>query len=106
MNEMELLQIRVKEMENILQAFVKSDRYTIQKDIEIFKERNIKFDTVVGTKVGTSALEKMGFYGVTPIIQGDFVDGPTGGATVDQPCRDKFNELRQAIIDLGLIATL
>jgi hypothetical protein len=49
---------------------------------------NIAFGTTTGTKLGTATTQKMGFYGVTPVVQ------PT--STTD---------IRQALINVGLIAT-
>lgn len=50
--------------------------------------KNIVFGTVTGTKIGTSALQKLGFFNATPIVQ--------PGATTD---------LRTALINLGLYAS-
>ncbi len=48
---------------------VKSDRYTIQKDLQIFDGRNFQLASGTGTKIGTGATQKLGFFGKTPAIQ-------------------------------------
>lgn len=55
--------------EQLIEELVKSDRFTIQRLIQIFDGRNIQTGTLHGTQIGTSALQKIGFYGATPIVR-------------------------------------
>lgn len=66
-----------------LEGLIKSDRYTFQKNIQMMPGRHFQFGTDNGTMFGTSALQKMGFWGVTPVVQHAAVsDLPTGGSGI------------------------
>ncbi len=52
-----------------LDFFIKSDRYLFQKDAQMLDGRNIQLATGTGTKIGLSASEKLGLWGVTPVVQ-------------------------------------
>lgn len=43
--------------------------------------------TATGTKIGTGATEKLGFFGHTPVVQPASVTPPAGGVTQDAECR-------------------
>lgn len=60
------------ELQNLINLWNKlsaADKYTFQKNVQIFDGHNIILGTNTGTKIGTSAGQKMGFYGTTPIAQ-------------------------------------
>lgn len=83
MNELEQ---RISYLENVLAMLVKSDRYTVQKDIQMFDGRNIQVASGTGTKMGTGATQKLGFFGSVPIVQwssgtGRFNNTSGGGGT-------------------------
>jgi len=61
--------------------FDRSDRFTIQKLIQIFDGRNIQLATGTGTKIGTATGQKIGIWNTTPIIQPSST-GETSGFTV------------------------
>ena len=63
-------------------AFLKDSDQTLAEGTDI------TFGSTTGSKLGTSALDKAGFYGATPVVQ--------PGSTTD---------LRTALINLGLYAT-
>lgn len=69
MNDLELLQREVSELKAIINALVFSDRYVFQRDIELFDGRNIQLASGTGTKIGTAATQKLGFFGATPVVQ-------------------------------------
>ena len=69
MNELELLQQRVKLLENVLFSFVKSDNFSFQKHITLFDGLNISTSIGTGTKIGTATSQKIGFWNVTPVVQ-------------------------------------
>lgn len=106
MNELEQLQQEVRELRELLDMMIKSDRYTIQKDIQLFDGRNIQVAKGTGTKIGTEATQKLGFYGVTPVVQQSLVADPTGGgsAGVDTPARDAIADIIDALVNLGLMS--
>ena len=65
MNESQVREIIRQE----LSLFIRSDRFTFQKDIQMLDGRNIQLATGVGTKIGISVSDKLGFYNTTPIAQ-------------------------------------
>jgi len=85
-----------------LSSFISIDRYTFQKNIQIFDARNIQLGKTNGTKIGTATNQKLGVYGVTPVIQGVKVDDPTGGAVDDSECRTALKKLIDAIEEFGI----
>ena len=52
-----------------LSRFIKSDRYIFEKLLQIIDGRNIQLGRTTGTMIGTASDQKVGFYGVTPIIR-------------------------------------
>lgn len=84
------LEKRVIELERRLSHLERSDRYTFQKAIQLFDGRNVQVGVSTGTKFATSATQKIGFYGTTPVAQQTGV-AATAGA------------IRTALINLGLI---
>lgn len=88
-------------------ALEKSDRYTFIKPIQMLDGRNMQFGKTTGTKMGISALEKIGFWGVTPIVQSSAIGNPSGGgdAGVDSPARSVIISILTALRNRGDIAT-
>ena len=89
-----------------LQTLIASDRFTFQKNIQIFDARHIQLGKANGTKIGTEALQKIGFYGVTPIVQQGVITGPSGGGTagVDNPARTVIAILINTLHNIGITA--
>ena len=54
--------------EQLSQLFA-SDRYIFHKNIQIMDGRNIQLGLTTGTKIGTSTLQKIGFFNATPVSQ-------------------------------------
>lgn len=98
------LEQRVKELETMLAAFVGSDRYTSQKHLQMFDGRNIQTGRSVGTKIGTAADQKVGFFGVAPVIQQAAITKPSGGGTVDAQSRAAINSIIDALHNIGIDA--
>lgn len=63
------LEERVAYLEGVLSMLLASDRYTFQKHLHIFDGRNVQLGVTTGTKIGTAATQKLGFYGATPVVQ-------------------------------------
>ena len=80
------------------------ERYTFQKNIQIFDARNIQLGRTNGTKIGTATDQLLAFYGVTPVNQPATVADPSGGLTVDGPSRGAINSIIDRLQELGLIA--
>jgi hypothetical protein len=58
-----------------LASFLGSSQYQFQKDAKFYDGRNIQLGNVTGTMIGTTATQKLGFFGGTPIVK------PTTSAT-------------------------
>ena len=107
MNEEQVRLIIRQELEN----FLGSDRYTFQKDIEIFDFRNIILGKGVGTMLGTEGYDdpnngqKLGFWGHTPVIQPLDVPYATGGSTIDAIARDRIALIIDRLRICGIIRT-
>lgn len=80
-----------------------SDRYIFHKTIQILDGRNIIVGTGNGTKIATESTQKLGFWGVTPIVQPTLpsVLG-TGGGDVDGIGRTAINSIRTLLINAGI----
>ena len=52
-----------------LASFIKSDRFTFEKLLQILDGRNIQTGRTTGTKLGTATDQKIGFWNTTPVIQ-------------------------------------
>ena len=108
--EIQQLQNRVKLLENLLYALVKSDKYYFGKHIVLADGLNIFISTGTGTRIGTAAGQKMAFYNSTPIVQPTAVTSAAsqGGSYVQadvQTIATAVNDLLTRLRNLGLIAT-
>ena len=70
--------IEFNKMREQLSAFEASDRYTIQKLLQMFDGRNIQLGRTTGTKIGLSSSEKLGLWGQVPVDQPETVADATG----------------------------
>ena len=86
-----------------LSDFLFSGKYVFQKDIEIFDGRNIQLALGVGTKIGTAATQKIGLWGVTPVVQPS-ANADTSGITLAN-LEIEVNQVKQTLRDVGIIAT-
>lgn len=66
MNETEQLKQRITELENLVHQLISVDRYRLMKDVEL--------SAAHGTRIGTSASQKLAFFGADPVTR------PTDGA--------------------------
>lgn len=98
------LEERVTYLEGVLADLNKSDRYTIQKTIQIFDGRKIQFGTTNGSSLGTQTTQKLSVYGVTPVVQAGAIGAPSGGATVDSQSRTAINSIITALKNFGITA--
>lgn len=73
------LEKRIEYLEGVIHSLVFSDRYIIGKTMQFNDGRNIQLALGTGTKIGTAATQKIGFYGVTPVVQ---QVRPTNAATI------------------------
>jgi len=61
--------------------------------------------TITGTSFGTSASEKLSFFGVTPVAQQAHITDPVGGATVDSEARAAIDAINVLLETFGFMAT-
>lgn len=100
MNEEQIRQI----IRDELKSLILLDKYTFQKNIQIFDGRNIQLGRTNGTKIGTAIDQKLGFYNKAPIIQQATITTPTGGgaAGVDSSARGSIVEIKNFLTLIGL----
>ena len=96
---------RLQKIEELLNLLISTDRYTFQKNIQIFDGRNIQLGKGTGTKIGTEVTQKMAFYGETPVVQASAITDPAGGTTIDTQARTAINAIIVALENIGIIST-
>lgn len=69
MNEIDQLKQRIEYLEGVIKTLNLSDRFMFTKHLQIMDGRNIQVAIGVGTKIGTAASQKLGFFGKTPKVQ-------------------------------------
>lgn len=84
--------------------FFNHTNFNFQKHITILDDKNIQVGRTNGTKIGTAADQKVGFFGQTPTTQIAAITDPSGGATVDAEARTKIIQIIDALQALGLVA--
>ena len=70
-------ELRLEQVETLLAQLVRSDRYLSEKHFQLLDGRNIQVGVSVGTKIGTAATQKIGFYGTAPVAQQTLAVSPT-----------------------------
>lgn len=81
-----------------------SDKFHFSRNMQIANGRNIEVGQSVGTMIGTSPDQRLGFFGATPRVQlptGTWVQ-PTGGAVIDYEARAGVNDLMSSLASFGL----
>lgn len=103
-DQISALQTAVITLSNRFDALENSDRYVFTKLIQMLDGRNIQVGKTTGTKIGTETSQKIGFFGVTPVVQQNAVTPATGGAVIDGPARTAINTVITILQTLGLTA--
>lgn len=101
---MNSLEQRVAYLEGVIAQLLKSDRYTVQKTVQIFDGRNMQLGNGTGTMIGTEAAQKLGFLGTAPIPRQASIALPTGGSTTDTQARVAIGTVISTIQAFGFIA--
>jgi hypothetical protein len=61
---------RIKQLiDERLAALLGNDKFVLQKHMQLFDGRHIQTGRTTGSKIGTAADQKLGFFGVTPVAQ-------------------------------------
>lgn len=99
MDENKVRQIIREELDELLG----NDRYIFSKTIQVLDGRNIQLGISNGTKLGTAATQKLGFWGATPVDRPNFIDDPSGGITVDTPAREAIISILDLLVEIGVM---
>ena len=108
MNEELKQQVETIVKEIIRQQFdemIANDRFLFKKNIQLGEGINIITGARIGAKIGSSALDKIGFFGVTPAVQQVKEADPTGGAVADAQARGTINSIINKLENLGLFSS-
>lgn len=68
-------------------------------EITMLDGANIIVDTTTGTKIGTATNQKLGFFNATPVVQQPYT------AVSDPPTQTEVTAIRDALVNLGLMAS-
>lgn len=68
-----------------------ADKYTFQKNLQIFDGHNIITGTNTGTQIATAITQKVAFYGLTPVVQPSSTGETTGASDVNVTNATTFN---------------
>ena len=81
---------------------MQADKTIHQKSQQILDGLNIQVGTNLGTTIGTTVLQKIGFYGKSA-VQAASISSPSGGATFDSQSRAAINSIITALHNMGII---
>ena len=85
----------------ITAANVAAAAWELSGNKELYDGANIVLGTTTGSKIGTGATQKLGFYDATPVVQPAAVADATDAASTQA----RLNDLLARLRTLGLIAT-
>lgn len=96
-----------------LSNFFRSDRYTLDRLLQLSDGKNIQVGKTTGTIIGTEATQKLGFFGKTPIVQrpshtgsvntNEFGTSRFAASTYGITEQTMLNAIYQALFGYGLI---
>ena len=81
-----------------------NSNFTFASSITLLDSQNIVTGTSVGTKIGTTSSQKIGFFGATPVAQQSSIANPSGGVTVDAEARTAIVSILGVLDALGFTA--
>jgi len=81
-----------------------NSNFTFATSITLLDSQNLILGTSVGTKIGTSSTQKIGFFGATPVAQQASIANPAGGVTVDAEARTAIISVLGVLDSLGFTA--
>ncbi len=102
------LEQQIQQLQGIVYQLIHGDRYLFQRDLDIF-DKNIVLHSTLGTRFGTTASQKLSFFGATPVARQTANTAPSGGGSgdsdaVDVSARTAIGQIRTALVALGLVA--
>lgn len=99
----ESLEQRVTDLENLVNALLAPGVMTVQNNVQIFDGRSIQLGKTYGTMFGTESTQKLGFYGITPVVQQAVPTIASGSSASDGTARAGVNAIINALIAVGII---
>lgn len=83
-----------------------NDKLNFSLPTQIADGKNISLGRTTGTNIGTETTQKLGLWGVTPVIQPTSISDAGGGASdSDGTARGKIDSILAALRAVGIIAT-
>lgn len=101
MDEQQIRQI----IRDELSWLIKNDRLVLTKPVQLMDGNHIVLGKTLGGSIGSAPDQKLAFFGSTGATQAAFVDNPSGGAVIDQNCRNFAASVRDAFAQYGLMAS-
>lgn len=113
--QIRILEEKVQRLEALIMSLNGVDKFVFQRDLQLLDGRNIQLAKGTGTKIGTEATQKLGLYGVTPVVQASAISTPVIGtvsgsgddATINSALsslKSKIDDIRTALSNLGITA--
>jgi len=86
-----------------LARFMKQSKYVFDRPIQILDGNDITLASEHGTRIGTSATQKLGFFGATPIVQfpHGYLIQATGGTVIDYEARARISDINSLLSQFG-----
>ena len=113
MNETEQLKQRIENLENLINFFIKSDRYSFIRQVDFGKNIKMSPNTYIscpgvdageGTRIGTTADDQIGFFGVDPVRQQATPSFPSistvSGSGADGTINANFSAIQSSFDDI------
>lgn len=93
----------IKIIDERLAHHIKQSKYVFDRPIQILDGNDITIASEHGTRIGTSAAQKIAFFGKTPIIQypTGYLIQPTGGITIDNEARARIQDINYLLAAFG-----
>lgn len=82
---------------------IKQSKYVFDRPIQILDGNDITLASEHGTRIGTSATQKLGFFGATPIVQfpHGYLIQATGGTVIDYEARARISDINSLLSQFG-----
>lgn len=104
LSSIETLTKAVKELSETQGLFYRMsmrDKFLLSKPL-VLRNTKIISEGEEGLQIGSEPMEKIGFFGTTPVIQESSVSKPTGGTTVDSEARTAIDAIIDVLDAYGL----
>ena len=89
-----------------LSFMIKNNKLVFPKPMQILDGNDMTLGQTVGTRIGTSASQKLAFLGATPRVQfpTGYLIQATGGTTIDYEARARIGDINELLFQLGFAA--